>query len=92
MRSSQKSQLSTQLFEAYKKHLGKPKFMILCEVQKLLLPETLKAMIFQSQDSKIFSLLKIYKNVRKNWPFSKIKYFLLPKTYRNQLLKLDKRP
>lgn len=86
----EKSIFSIQLFEAYKHHLGKLKFEILSEVQKLLLPLTLKAMIFQNQDSKISGFLKIYKKVKENWPFNKIKHFLLPKRYRNQLLSLQK--
>ncbi|MCP9767104.1 DUF2236 domain-containing protein [Lacihabitans sp. LS3-19] len=85
-----KSALSIQLFDAYKNHLGKLKFRILCEVQKLLLPWQLNVMIFQNQDSKISGILKIYKKVRKNWPFNKIKYLLIPKQYRNQLLSLQK--
>lgn len=81
----QKTELSSQLFQAYKTHLGSIRFQLLLYVQRILLPIELKRLTgnFSSPNHNI--LMYSYKRTKTYWPIHQLKYYLLPKKYRKTL-------
>jgi hypothetical protein len=83
------SNYTDDLFKQYKKHLGRGRYKILIESQKLVVPERVKKLL-QFRQIKILSPLlpvyKIIKNLKLDWfLFSGI----LPSTYRDQIKALN---
>ena len=86
-----KSDLSVKLLKSYRNHLGGIQYSILTEVQKILLPKKLNEILFENKESKIHSLIILYKKGKNIWPISNLKYYLLAKKYRNQLKEIEKK-
>jgi hypothetical protein len=81
----QKTELSVQLFEAYKTHLGSIRFQILLYVQRILLPMELKTLIGNFHSPNLDILMYTYKLTKTYWPIHRLKYYLLPEQYRKTL-------
>ncbi|HLO44459.1 MAG TPA: hypothetical protein VK175_09010 [Leadbetterella sp.] len=81
----QKTELSTKLFEAYKTHLGSIRFQLLLYVQKILLPTELKTLAGNLPTPNLDILMYYYNCTKTYWPIHRLKYYLLPKQYRNAL-------
>ena len=81
----QKTELSVQLFEAYKTHLGSLRFRLLLYVQKTLLPVEIKKLAESFRAPNLDILMHCYKITKSYWPIHQLKYYLLPKQYRNAL-------
>jgi hypothetical protein len=81
---------SRQLYNAYLVHLGRIRNFILIEVQKLLLPEKLKTLIFTKKINYIKALLSLYKKYKHIYPINQLRYVLLPTDYQKQLKNLVK--
>lgn len=80
-----KSNFSEQLFQAYRKNLGNFRYFIMLEVQKELLPKEIKSLIFNHQSTLFRLIIKIYGKVNHLWPFSNLKFLLLPKNHSETL-------
>lgn len=81
----QKTELSLQLFEAYRSHLGSIRFQLLLYVQRILLPMELKRLIANFPSYNLDVLMYSYKRTKTYWPIHQMKYYLLPKQYRKAL-------
>lgn len=86
-----KSEFSGLLFDSYKKNLGKFRYFLLLEVQKMLLEPELKKLQTVSKKATITPILQIYKRFKNQWPFREAKYFLLPMPYSDMLRKISKK-
>jgi hypothetical protein len=81
----QKTELSVQLFQAYKTHLGSIRFQLLLYVQRILLPIELKKLTGNFHSPNLNVLMYTYKHCKTYWPIHQLKYYLLPKQYRKAL-------
>jgi hypothetical protein len=83
------SNYTDDLFKQYKKHLGGPRYRILIESQKLVVPERVKKLLHFRKIRVLSPLLPVYKiikNLKLDWfLFSGI----LPSTYRDQIKALN---
>lgn len=85
----EKSALTTDLFEQYKKHLGKFRYRILLESQKLVVPLTTAKLLGFTKASALLPLLPLYKILRALKADWLMKSVLLPKAYHQQIRQLD---
>lgn len=84
-----KSKYTDDLFNQYKKHLGKFRYKVLIEGQKLVVPQKVKELL----EFKDFSLLtpvvpvyKISRLIKMEWM---LKNIILPSAYKSQIKELD---
>ena len=85
----EKSALSIDLFKQYRKHLGRFRYFLLVEVQKLLVPVKVRKLLGFSKYSFLTVILPIYKLSRTLGWDEWIKMMLLPKKYKKQINELD---
>jgi uncharacterized protein (DUF2236 family) len=83
------SHYTQDLFKQYKKHLGSLRYQIMVESQKLVIPETVRALLKLKHKSTLTPLLPIYKLIKR----MNLDWFLfsgiLPKKYRAQIKALN---
>jgi len=84
-----KSRFTTNLYRQYKIILGKPRYIILTQVQMILVPEKVKRMLDLGNTAWIIPLLHIYKLLRGLKLEKPFKSSLLPKVYKVQINALD---
>ena len=88
----EKTDLTIDLYNQYKKHLGSTRYFLLKESQKLVSPKHVKHLMGFGKISWITPLLFIYKlsrRIRMDWF---LKSIILPSAYQKQIRELDVKP
>jgi uncharacterized protein (DUF2236 family) len=85
-----KSDFTVDLFLQYKKHLGLVRFLMLKEVQVMVVPEKVSQMLSLRKISLLTPVLKVYKLTRFLGMEKIIRDAILPAGYRAQVAGLDK--
>lgn len=85
----EKSDFTEHLFKQYQKHLGKMRFKILVESQKLVIPERVKKMLNFRDFSLISPAIPVYKIVKLMKMDWLLKSVLLPSEYKKQINQLN---
>jgi hypothetical protein len=84
-----KSDLTTDLFKQYKKHLGSFRYKLLLESQKLVVPARVKELLGFNNSNRLQVILWFYKLSRKIKADGFLKSLILPKEYSEQIKALD---
>lgn len=84
-----KSDFTVDLYKQYRKHLGAFRYWLLCESQKLVVPETARRLLGLKGFSFVSPLLWIYKLSRKIGLDGFLKSLVMPAKYREQIRNLD---
>ncbi|MEP7237389.1 MAG: oxygenase MpaB family protein [Ferruginibacter sp.] len=84
-----KSDLSTDLFKQYKKHLGTFRYKLLLESQKMVVPQTVKELLGFNNTNWLRGILWFYKLSRKIKLDGVLKSIILPPAYSVQVKALD---
>jgi ER-bound oxygenase mpaB/B'/Rubber oxygenase, catalytic domain len=85
----QKSHYTTDLFKQYRKHLGKFRYILLLESQKLIVPLKVKKLLNLNGTGWLYLVLPFYKFTRRlnlDWL---IKSIILPHKYKAQIMDLN---
>lgn len=85
----QRSHYTEDLFRQYRKHLGRMRFLVLIEGQKLVVPERVKELLDFSEFSLLTPVVPVYrisKLMKLDWV---LKNFLLPSDYKEEIAGLD---
>jgi hypothetical protein len=85
----QKSEYTADLFRQYRKHLGRLRYMILTDSQKLVVPNRVKVLLGIGNFSWIQPMIPLYKISRKLKMDWLLKKALLPAEYEDQIQALD---
>ena len=85
----QYSNLTADLYRQYKKHLGVTRYMLLKQVQILLVPAKVMEMLPFSNIRWLLPILQLYKILRLSKSARYFKSRLLPKDYKAKIAKLD---
>lgn len=85
-----KSLHTVDLYKQYKKHLGKIRFFLLLESQKMVLPAIARKLLELDHTPWLRPVIPVYKLVKKIHGDRLIKSILLPKKYKAQIDALDK--
>lgn len=85
----QHSAYTVDLFNQYHKHLGRVRYRILLEVQMLVVPDTVRALLHFRKLSLIHPLLILYKASRFLKLDRIVKSHLLPANYKKQIEAMD---
>lgn len=85
----QKSKFTTHLFGQYKKHLGTVRYTLLLQVQAMVVPQRVKALLELKKYAPINGLLYSYKLSRKVKLDWFLKSLLLPPLYKHRIKALD---
>jgi uncharacterized protein (DUF2236 family) len=83
------SELTTNLFRQYRKHLGIMRYRILLEVQRLIVPPTVRDLLSLRKVSLLYPLLALYKVtkiIKADWL---LKELILPSKYKKEFKALD---
>jgi hypothetical protein len=83
---------TADLFLQYKKHLGKNRYRILIEAQKLVVPAQVAALLRFSKTHWLAPTVPLYKLSRMVKLDHLIKWMLLPRKYQSQIKALDIAP
>jgi hypothetical protein len=89
MENLQESYYTTDLFMQYRKHLGKMRYKVLIEGQKLVVPARVKELMHFNHFSVIGPLVPFYKMTRAIKMDWLLKSILLPSAYKDQIKELD---
>lgn len=84
-----KGHLTVDLYKQYKKHLGAPRYKLLLEGQKLVVPETVRELLELNQINYMAPLLSIFRFSRKLHLDQLIKIVILPSKYRKEIKAID---
>lgn len=84
-----KSNFTTDLYKQYKKHLGYLRFTLLKQVQLLLVPPTVKTMLFAKKRPLIKPILLFYKFLGLFRMATPLKNSLLPAEYKEKIKELN---
>lgn len=82
-------ELSKNLYQQYKKHLGFIRYLVLLEVQVLLVPQQVHQLLGFGKVELLAPFVPLYKAGRKIKLDRMLKYFLLPNRYKQQIKALD---
>lgn len=85
----QRSHYTDDLFKQYRKHLGRGRFLLLKESQKLVCPERVKELLQMNNINWISPLLAAYKLSRSIRLDGLVKSAILPREYQAQIKALD---
>lgn len=85
----QQSDYTIDLFQQYKKHLGAPRFAVLIEGQKLVVPDEVKKLLHFSNISLLTPVVPLYKISRWMKMDWLLKELLLPGEYKKEIAALD---
>lgn len=85
----QKSKYTHDLFKQYEKHLGKSRYKVLLEAQKLVVPDHVKNLLEMGKFSLLRPAVPLYKLSRLLHLDGLIKSVLLPSAYHEQIKALD---
>lgn len=84
------SQYSTDLYKQYRKHLGSMRYLLLIEVQKLILSPTVKRKLGLKSKSKLSILVSLYQKSRHFKLFKFIQYQMMPSKYLKEIKQLNR--
>jgi ER-bound oxygenase mpaB/B'/Rubber oxygenase, catalytic domain len=84
------SLFTKDLYQQYEKQLGAVRFRLLVEVQKLLVPTQVYELLRFSKIKWFKMIVFVYKNLKNNRLVTTLKFQLLPKNYRKQLMEMEK--
>lgn len=84
-----RSEYSTDLFKQYRKHLGSFRYKLLIEVQQLVVPGKVKELLQFRNYSLLAPVIPLYKFSRWIKLDGRVKNWLLPVAYRQQVKDLD---
>lgn len=84
-----RSEYSTDLFKQYRKHLGSFRYKLLIEVQQLVVPGKVKELLQFRNYSLLAPVIPLYKFSRLIKLDGRVKNWLLPVAYRQQVKDLD---
>jgi len=87
-----KSDYTIDLYKQYRKHLGRIRYLILKESQKLVVPEHVNDLLNLGKINWITPLLIFYKASRKIKMDGLLKAIILPSAYKKQIKALDAEP
>lgn len=85
-----KSTYTLDLYQQYRKHLGLVRYLILLEAQKLVVPNRVKTLLSMSSFTTLKPFLLLYKFTQKIKVDKFLKQTLLPPTYAQQIMALDR--
>ncbi len=85
-----KSNFTIDLYQQYRKHLGLMRYLILLEAQKLVVPNRVKSLLSMSSYSSLKPFLLLYKFTQKMKVDKFLKQALLPPSYAQQIMTLDR--
>lgn len=85
----EKSRYTTDLFQQYKKHLGRIRYFILIEAQKMIIPAKVRQLLGFKKFSTLLLLLPLYKFSKALHLDSLLKNALLPPKYKEDIDGLD---
>jgi ER-bound oxygenase mpaB/B'/Rubber oxygenase, catalytic domain len=85
-----RSTFTLDLYKQYRKHLGLPRYLILLEGQKLVVPAHIKTLLGFNSISLLIPFLKIYQLSKKIGLDKTLKSALLPTKYKQQIFDLDR--
>lgn len=88
----QKSEFTVDLFKQYKKHLGLFRYSLLIGVQKLIVPEIAREMLFKNHFTVLKPIIDVYKISRFLKINKVLKNGLLPSEYKEQIREIDVQP
>lgn len=88
----ERSNFTKDLFMQYKKHLGKIRYLLLMEAQKLVVPQRVKKLLDFGKHSFLAPFVKPYKISRKLKLDWLLKSLLLPSKYKEEIKALDAQP
>jgi hypothetical protein len=83
------SDYTIDLFKQYKKHLGRIRYFLLIEGQKLIIPERVRELLHFKKTSTLSLILPFYKLSRLIHLDNFIKRLILPKKYQLEIFALD---
>ncbi|MBC8032948.1 MAG: DUF2236 domain-containing protein [Chitinophagaceae bacterium] len=86
----EKSRFSVDLYKQYEKHLGAVRFRLLIELQKMLVPERVRQLLFSNSKSLFPPVVAMYKFSRLFKGDRLIKSLLLPSLFKSRIEKLDR--
>ncbi|GAA4731610.1 oxygenase MpaB family protein [Flavisolibacter ginsenosidimutans] len=87
-----RSRFTDDLFQQYKKHLGRLRYKALREAQVLVVPKRVSALLQFRKISLLYPLVPVYKLSRRLNLDAVIKWLLLPSAYKKQIEALDVLP
>lgn len=85
----ERSELTTDLFKQYRKHLGALRFKVLIEAQKLVVPASVKTMLRFKNFPWMRPVVPLYQFSRKLRMDWMVKELLLPSAYKDRIKALD---
>ncbi len=85
------SEYTEDLFAQYRKHLGTIRYFLLCDAQKLVLPERVRELLGFKRNSLISPLLGFYKITRRFRIGQILKELILPGKYLRDIKQLDRK-
>jgi hypothetical protein len=85
----QKSKFTSDLFAQYKKHLGRLRYTVLAEAQKLVAPSHVKKLLHFGNFSLLAPVIPVYKLSKRIKMDAVFKNMLLPSGYKDQINLLD---
>jgi hypothetical protein len=91
-RDLQRSELSDDLFNQYRKHLGNIRYQILLETQALVAPAQVRRWLRFRKISLLYPLLLLYKLLRIVKLGDVLKNLILPAQYKKEIMALDSTP
>jgi hypothetical protein len=86
-----KSAHTTDLYKQYRKHLGATRFLLLCDAQKMVLPQRAQELLGMTKTKWLKPIVPIYKIIKQLRGDRFIKHILLPKKYKAQVFGLDEK-
>lgn len=84
------SHFTQDLYKQYKRHLGWWRYILLLEVQKLLVPGKVNDLLQFPRTNFLKQVVGFYKKTKNTALAKKIKYLLLPSKFRERLMSLEK--
>jgi hypothetical protein len=84
------SKFTKDLYRQYRKHLGAPRYLLLKESQKLVVPPRVNGLLGLGRVYWVKPLLWIYKLSRRIYLDGLLKALILPRKYKVQIKELDK--
>jgi len=87
-----KSKFTVDLFSQYKKHLGRPRYLLLLEAQALVVPKKVAQLLHFKSFSFLRPVVPLYKASRMVGLHWIIKWILLPAEYKQQIKDLETVP
>jgi len=89
MHDMHKSEYTIDLFKQYRKHLGRMRYFLLIEGQKLVVPHQVRQLLGFRKFSTLSPIIPVYKLSRLIKLDGLIKTVILPSDYADQIRKLD---